>query len=371
MEIKITDLDHQGRGIGRINNKIVFIPNTIPGEIVEIKIIKEKKKYMEGQVKSFIQKSKDRIENLCPYYPSCGGCQLLHLPYQQQLIYKQKKLQNIFSRYGLNNIIINEIIGSPQKFHYRNKVTFHIQNNQLGYYLNNSNKIIPINECLLLNETINQNITKLPKNNNQIIVRSNNKEITYQQDKKIIHTIVDYKFLVSIKSFFQINDYVTPLLYNQIKKYLNPKKSDVILDLYCGTGTIGIYISKDVREVVGIEVNAQAIEDAKTNAQLNNIKNIKFICGDAGTESNKLKNKFDSIIVDPPRAGLNKNTIDAIINFKPNKLVYVSCDPMTLVRDLNILKKYYNIIEVTPFDMFPNTYHVESVSLLTLKWLNF
>lgn len=364
MEVNITKLDHQGRGIARINNKIIFIPNTIPGETVDIKITKEKKNFMEGKVVNFIKKSPNRIESICPYYPRCGGCQLLHIPYQQQLEYKEEKLKNIFKKYGLNDIKINNIIGSPNKFYYRNKVTFQTSNNKLGFYQDNSNKLIEINHCLLLNENLNNNIKYLPKNNTQVIVRGNADDIIYEQSKKIIHTIGDYKFLVSINSFFQINDYITPLLYNKIKQYLSPTKKDVVLDLYCGTGTIGIFISDTVKKVIGIEINESAVKDAWENAKINNVDNIEFICGDAGLESRKLTIKPDSIIIDPPRAGLSRDAIKTILNFNPKTIVYVSCDPMTLVRDLNILKDYYIIEELTPFDMFPNTYHIECCVLL-------
>ena len=178
---------------------------------------------------------------------------------------------------------------------------------------------------------------------------------------------MDYKFLVSLPSFFQINDSVTPLLYGKVKEYLNPTKEDVILDLYCGTGTIGIFVSDSCKKVIGIEKCKEAIIDAKENAKLNHVTNIEFICGDAGVETKKLKEKPTSIIIDPPRSGLNKETIDIILKLEPTKIVYVSCDPMTLVRDLNILKEKYEIKEITPFDMFPNTYHVENVCLLLKK----
>lgn len=367
MEVQITSLDHQGRGIGRINNKIIFIPNTIPGEIVDVKIINEKKKYMEGIATNFIKTSSERISNLCPYYPKCGGCQLLHLPYQKQLQYKEDKIKNIFNRYNLGDVQINNIVGSPSKFNYRNKATFHCHNNTLGYYEDNSQKFIKIDNCLLLNSKINNMMNELPTNGDSIIVRTNNEEITYDTNKKIMHTIVDYKFLVSINSFFQINDYVTPLLYGKVKDYLKEENCNLVLDLYCGTGTIGIFVSDITKKVIGIEINKNAIEDAITNSKINNIDNIEFICGDAGIEAKKLHIHPDSIIIDPPRAGLNKDTIETIFRFKPKSIVYVSCDPMTLVRDLNILKEQYDIIEVTPFDMFPNTYHVETVSLLKIK----
>lgn len=366
MVVQITDLDHYGRGIARIDNKITFIPNSIPGEIVDIKITTTKKNFMEGKIIKFIEKSPIRVDNLCPYYPKCGGCQLLHLPYKEQLEYKEKKIINIFKRYGINTKI-KPIIGSPSKLNYRNKVTFHCQQNKLGFYQDSSNNFIEIKNCILLNDNINKNLNSIPFGSDKIIIRSNNKELLYEKNKKIIHTIDDYNFLVSIESFFQINDYVTPLLYNKVKEYLKPQKTDTILDLYCGTGTIGIFISNQVKKVIGIEINEQAIKDAKENAKLNIVKNIEFICGDAGLESQKLNIKPNSIIIDPPRAGLNVETINTILKFNPNKIIYVSCDPMTLVRDLNRLKEYYFIDEITPFDMFPNTYHVECCVSLTKK----
>ncbi len=359
--IIITDLDHQGRGIARINNKITFIPNTLPEEIVDIEITKDKKKFMEGRVIHFQKKSKKRVENICPYYPKCGGCQLLHLSYEDQLRYKQMKMKNILERYQLQNVLLQPIVPSPKKFHYRNKVTFQTKNNTLGFFEEESNHFIKIDKCLLLDEKINEMIPVLPTNQEQVVVRSNQNEVIYKNHKKVIHTIVDFQFLVSLPSFFQINDSVTPLLYNKVKEYLTPTKEDIVLDLYCGTGTIGIFISRNVKKVIGIEKNEEAIKNAKENATLNNITNIEFICGDAGKETKKLNLKPTSIIIDPPRSGLNKETIDIILKLKPKKIVYVSCDPMTLVRDLNILKEQYDILEITPFDMFPNTYHVENV----------
>ncbi len=366
-KVVITELDHQGRGIARIHNKITFIPNTLPEEIVDIEITKDKKKFMEGKVINFHKKSSKRVENICPYYPKCGGCQLLHLSYEEQLKYKQEKMKNILERYQLGSIKLNPIIASPKNFYYRNKVTFQMQNHTLGFFEEESNRFIQIEKCLLLDEKINEVIHTLPTNQEKIVVRSNQKEIIYNDSKKIMHTIVNFQFLVSLPSFFQINDSVTPLLYNQVKDYLKPTKEDIVLDLYCGTGTIGIFISRDVKTVIGIEKNEDAVKNAIENAELNHITNIKFICGDAGKETKKLNLSPTSIIIDPPRSGLNKETIDIILKLKPQKIVYVSCDPMTLVRDLNILKEQYNILEITPFDMFPNTYHVENVCALERK----
>lgn len=366
-EVTIIDYDHHGRGMAKINDKIVFIPNTMIGEIVKIKVTKNKKNYMEAQVIEYIKESKNRIKNLCPYYDKCGGCDILHLPYNEQLQYKENKIKNIISRYLKKDIKINNIIKSDKQFNYRNKVTLHAQNSKIGYYERNTNNIIPISNCLLLDTSLNNYIKTIDKLNEDLILRTNGKDILDDNNSFIKKNIGRYKYLVSLKSFFQVNDNVTFKLYEKVKEYCNSTREDNILDLYCGTGTIGIYLSDECNKVLGIEINKQAIIDANKNKELNNINNIDFIASDVSKVINKIKFKPSIIVVDPPRAGLDEKTIKEIIKMNPNKLVYVSCDPMTLVRDLNILKYYFKIEELTPFDMFPNTYHVECVCILKLK----
>lgn len=365
--VTITDYDHKGRGIARINNKIVFIPNTIIGEIVEIKIIKEKKKYMEAIVLSFVKESPIRVKNNCPYYPKCGGCDLLHLPYEKQLKYKEEKVKNIINKYTKEEIKINNIVPSDKQFNYRNKVTLQVDRNKIGFYEKESNNIIEINKCLLLDNKLNDYLKKINNTTQQIILRTNSNEVLDNNRHTIIKEIGKYKYLVSLESFFQVNDNVTYKMYEQIKHYCNSTKNDFILDLYCGTGTIGIYLSEECKEVLGVEINKQAILDANRNKKLNNVNNIEFIANDVSKVINKIEFKPTIIVVDPPRAGLDEKTIKEIIKINPHTIVYTSCDPMTLARDLNILKYYFQIDEITPFDMFPNTYHVECVCVLKLK----
>lgn len=364
--VNIIDLDHFGRGIGKINNKIIFIPYSLLGETVKAKIITDKKKYSEGILIEIIKASAKRVNSLCNYYPFCGGCQLLHLDYTEQLLFKENKIRNIFNRYGLNDVSINKIIFNDKQFNYRNKVTLHEKNDKYGYYQEKTNDLIEIDKCLLLDDKIN-NIIKTINGKNNIIIRSNGNEVTTDSNQKVMHTIVNKDFLVSNNSFFQVNDGVTELLYNKIVEYSNPNKNDIVLDLYCGTGTIGIFMSDYVKKVIGIEISNDAVINANENMKLNNISNIDFIRGDAGIEAKKLSINPNIIIIDPPRCGLTIETINTILDLNPQKIIYVSCDPMTLVRDLNILKEKYNILEVTPFDMFPNTYHVECITLLNRK----
>ena len=388
--IEIIKFDHQGRGIGTINNKIIFIPNTIPGEIIEYKIVKEKKNYIEGQVTKIIKKSDKRIEPICPYFNICGGCHLLHLTYNNQLKYKQEKIENIIHKYTDKNIQIQKIIKCDNIYNYRNKATLHI-NNKIGFYKQNTNEIIDINYCYLLDDKINnllKELKTLKLEKDEIIIRSNNiNTLIYNQNKNnnlnniktdniisqnetikgngyLITPINQLKYIISPTSFFQVNTQQTKILYEKIKEMAQLKKEDNLLDLYCGTGTIGLYLSKYCNTVLGIEINKDAINDAKKNKILNNIKNIEFIAEDAKKIIKKMKYKPNIIIVDPPRSGLFKGMINDLIKFNAQKIIYVSCDPITLSRDLKELSNYYKIQEVQPIDMFPNTYHVETIVLL-------
>lgn len=388
--VKIENLDHFGRGIAKVNNMPIFVENSLINEEVEIVITKEKKKYMEGFVSNYLKKSPLRVESNCPYYDKCGGCDLLHMSYEEQLKYKENKVKEIIKKFsGLE--CVNSIVGSIQ-FNYRNKVTLHVKNGVIGYYKENSNEIISIDKCLLVDERINILIDEIKNLNlngiKKIVIRVTNNEsmaifyrdinsnINLRADTIIINSKVtkgngyieenigDLKFIISPTSFFQVNNVGMINIYNKVLDYVDGGN---ILDLYCGTGTIGIYVSKKADKVLGIEINEEAIKDALLNKKINNINNVDFISGDVGTVLSKNKFKFDIVIVDPPRAGLDNNSINNIIKINPKKIIYVSCDPVTLARDLNILKEYYDVLEITPFDMFSNTYHVECVCLLNLR----
>lgn len=397
--ILIDSLDHSGRGIAKLDKKIVFVENAIPGEVVNIKVTKDKKNYMEADVTSYIKKSEKRVDSPCPYFNICGGCDLLHLSYSDMLAFKQEKIENIVNKYIGNNIKINKIVKSSNQFNYRNKVTFQVKET-LGFYNSKSYELVQIDKCLISSDVINNcikhlkeldlsEISKITCRTNHfelmIIIETKNKNLNIDVIKEfassiylkindeyklvygneyIIETIGKYKYLVSPDSFFQINLDVCLKLYSKISEYVGTNKN--VLDLYCGTGTIGIFVSSN-NNVLGIEINKFATQDAIKNKEINNIENIEFICGDSGKIMDNLDFKPDVVIVDPPRAGLSKKTIENIIKLNPNTLIYVSCDPMTLVRDLNLLNNDFNINGITPFDMFPNTKHVECVCYITKK----
>ena len=399
-KVCIEKLDHFGRGIARNCGKPIFVVNALPNEIVDINITNEKKNFMEGVVTNYIKYSNERVIPKCPYYNECGGCDLMHLNYNNQLKFKENKVKEIMEKF-LNYNNIKPIIYDEQ-YNYRDKVTLQVKN-KIGYYRKKSYEIIPIDNCLIAHDNINSIIKKLHhinlNNINKIIIRTTNEEnmIVFYLDNKInvdeilkefkdcvivtilnnktsfygkehiIANINNYKFVISPESFFQVNLNVMEKLYNKALEYAKIDSDDEILDLYCGTGTIGIWSSKQAKKVLGIEINENSIKDAFINKKINNIDNIDFKIGDTGTVLRETKIKPNIIFIDPPRSGLDNKAMNEIINIYPKKIIYISCDPVTLARDLNILKEKYEIIEITPFDMFPNTYHVECVSLLHRK----
>lgn len=398
MEVLIEKLNHTGEGIGRINNKIIFIPKTLPGDIVKVKDLQDYKKYYKGNVDSIITPSTTRISPICPYYESCGGCQLMNTSYLNQLNYKKEKVQEILKKYA--NIDKKLDIVLNNKTHsYRNKITLQVKAGKLGLYKYNSKELVEIKECLLVSNNINNLIKIIKKNLNleqitKIIIREYNhnlmihfsgiidKKTLIQQLSTFVQTIYindklihgdpqltvklgNYHYKVSPLSFFQVNYEQTERLYNQVLKHLS-KNNNQVLDLYCGTASIGIYISKYCKNITGIEINTSSVKDALENIKLNNIKNINIIKGDVAQVLNNSQ-KYDTIIVDPPRSGLSKTTRKTILELNSPQIIYISCNPVTLARDLTVLKQQYIIKDITLFDMFPNTYHVESVSLLYQK----
>ena len=453
IELSISDLAFGGKGISKVDDLVFFIKDAIPGQIVNAKISKIKKNYIEAYNIQTIKKSSDQVEPLCEHFDWCGGCTTQQLDYKKQLYYKQKQIYDILNRIGkAEDLKINTIIGCDKIFNYRNKMEYTFSG--VPWYIGDESydniiiglhvpkrfdKILSINKCHINHDIFNDILSiskkvsvkenmipynvrkhkgflrflviKIGVHTNEVMV--NLVTAGYKPDiikplvnalrdkipsiKSIVNTINTrksnivsgtskliygreyinekigkYVFKISANSFFQTNPYQVKILYDYIIKTANFKKNDIVYDLYCGTGTIGIYVANLVKKVYGIEIVEDAIEDAKFNAKENNINNIQFYCGD-------LKDILDSkemqdieqpttIIVDPPRPGLHSNTIKNILTLSPNKIIYVSCNPATMARDIELLvSEKYTIKDLQPIDMFPHTPHIECVTTLIIN----
>lgn len=397
--VKILRLNNEGDGIGTIFDKIIFVDNALINEEVKVRITEEHKNYLKGKNIKIIKKSNDRVKTKCPYFNECGGCNIMHM--KNQIDFKKEKVTTLFDKMCKEKI--NPNIFSYNENNYRNKITLKVKDNKLGFYKTKTNELVKINECLITNDKLNNVIKDLNKyletnkiNNTEIMLRICNNKImlslsnlndidnfikkfnyidSIYVNNKLIHgqktlieNINDYKFNVSPKSFFQVNKKVMEKMYEKVLSYID--KNDLTLDLYSGTGTITILLSKISKKVIGIELEKDAVKDANENLKLNKVNNVMFYQGKVEDKIKNLKNlKIDNIVIDPPRAGINKKGIEVIKEINSKQIIYISCNPNTLARDYNLLKDKYELKEITLYDMFPQTYHVECVTLLCRKTL--
>lgn len=382
-EVIIESVDINGNGVTRINNIVTFIPNALENEKIKIKITEIEKHFAYAEILEIINSSNLRNEVKCPYYNKCGGCNFLHTSYENEINVKINNLERLFNR--KINYISNEDINN-----YRNKVTLHVLEGKIGYFNNKTHDLCEIDNCLLLNPKINLKIHDLNNYdlngieeimirciNNKIMINIKGKNINkniksiecdslyindefISDEKYLIDEINNLKFSIYPNSFYQVNKEVMTNIYNKAKEYAGLGNN--LIDLYCGTGTIGLWLKDNFKNITGIEINASSIKNANINKELNNAKNINFKLGDASI-INKYINNIDTILVDPPRAGLSKSVINTLNNSKSNKIVYISCNPKTLKRDIDKLDNY-NIIEISACNMFPRTKHIECVCLL-------
>jgi 23S rRNA (uracil1939-C5)-methyltransferase len=411
----VDGISHSGEGVARIDGKATFIPFAIPGETVEIKVIEDKKNYQRARLQEVITASPDRVDPPCPYYFKCGGCAYQHVSYPRQLELKRQVVKDSLKRIAGIDIEVNPVIGMEDPWRYRNKVEWHTGKESgeltMGYYINDSRVLMGIDNCLLISQEM-QNYSKYIKDNLQelkipnaceVIVRqsSANQELmlifngpgtsqidfarmlNYQEaasiysvdqgatqlhygDQSLEDAISEIKYGISPLAFFQVNPQQTERLMEVIKDFAQIDKGDNVLDAYCGIGSIALGLAGKAKRVVGVESFKSAVKDAKRNAFKNDISNCKFIKGRCEEIIPDLKEHFDVVILDPPRSGCKAQLIESIVKMAPKRVVYASCNPATLARDLAaFVKADYNLVKVQPIDMFPQTGHVECVVLIT------
>ena len=431
--VDIVDYGTNGQGIAKIDGYTIFVNGALKGEKCKIHILKALKDYGFAKIEKVIEQSEFRKDSDCLTYSRCGGCVLRHISYDETLKIKQNQVQNLVRKTLKSNPTVNTTIGMENPFYYRNKAIYPIsKDKKVGLYAERTHDVIPLVECkiqtaksqkiasfildnwkdsiydeatnkgLLRNIIIREGFStqevmvilvqngekwydpeKLLKqfpeitsiviniNTSKTNVILGNKNIVIYGKGYIQDKLGDYTFKISPNSFYQINPTQTKKLYDIAINMTKLEKEDILFDLYCGTGTIGIFAAKYVKKVYGIEIVPEAIEDAKENARINNVQNAEFIVGDVETAFDKLINQnkinLTALIVDPPRKGLDENTIYNILKTRPDKLTYISCNPATLMRDLAKLEEKYNIKQIQPVDMFPFTKHIECVTVLYLK----
>jgi tRNA/tmRNA/rRNA uracil-C5-methylase (TrmA/RlmC/RlmD family) len=382
--IKIEKIAFGGEGVGRINNLVVFVPFAAPGDELEIEITGCKKKFARGRILEIVKASPQRATPLCKYYEQCGGCCYQHLSYEHQLELKKLQVEEVFKKIG--SIAVPPVAGtvaSPEIYHYRGKAQFHRVSTsavpQLGFLDISGGKIVDIQRCEIMEETINKKIGRLRENlfiPDQKDARLNvwsELHADHPNGKGQIKRLAGGReFLVPRDGFFQANLFLTDALATEVCTWATSAPVTNLIDAYCGCGLFSILLAPHAGNILGIELNEESIKFARINAEKENIKNVNFVRGNVEkilARRNLLpKGEIDVVILDPPRAGCSKMILESLTSLQPRKIIYLSCNPATQARDIKFLcENGYNLLRLLPFDMFPQTQHIEVLGLLTPK----
>ena len=417
-ELECLRIMSDGSGIGYMNGIATFVSGLLPGEIGVVKITEAKKKWQRAQLLSISKRSNERLEAPCSVYEECGGCQLQHTTYAETLMWKQRWVEDALSRIGKISVDVKPVIGMSNPWRYRNKARLHREpTGQLGYYKGKSKDLVHFSDCLLLSERMNhwikiteefliegyEEIHTLTFSENtsgegtlllegtptKVLSSEDNPEFfeaLFMEGVRSVwgtdsegglalvwgeeafqQTILDMTFDVSPLSFLQVNPIQTDVLYTHVMEGAALTGEEIVWDLYSGIGTLAIALASKSQKVTGIEENPFAVEDAIQNAVYNNaVGHVEFLKGKVESRMMKIEEEPDVVVLDPPRAGMHPIVVQRLLELKPQRIIYVSCDPGTLARDLSALSQGgYRVESVQPVDMFPWTQHVECVALLT------
>jgi len=387
--VRIHDIAFGGEGVGRVANDelqmtndetnsafdirhssfpVVFVPFTAVGEEIEVEITEVKKNFARGKIARVLTSSPERAVPECPYFGECGGCQYQHLAYETQLDVKRKQVMDLFERIGkFPREVVQEVVPCPQPYHYRNRIMIRSQWNKpeqklnIGYLRWDCGLVVDINRCPIAEPALNAEILRVRENPPP------------KGGIKVALRIPPDDWDVPNDSFFQNNFFLLPKLVETARAALVSSGAKYLVDVYCGVGFFGIALGDVVEKFVGVELDKPAIKAAKNNALRHNRPNGEFVLGDAQTLLPSLLQKFPasetSVILDPPRAGVPKSALEQLREVRPKQIIYVSCHPATLARDLNVLCEgsVFELQSVTPLDMFPQTQHVECVADVRLQ----
>jgi len=401
-EITPTTFVYGGEALARLpDGRAVFIPYAFPNEDLRIRLVEEKERYARGEIVEIIKASPLRITPRCAHFGECGGCHYQHITYEEQLKIKKNIFVDQLIRMGkMTDPPVKKIVPSPQEWNYRNQIQLHMsREGELGFLRHRSNQVVPIQECHLPTESLNQiwpslNLEFIPGldrinlrageegQDTLVVLESSDPEpiefsvdmslsavhrgpggkIVLAGDDFTVIPIHGYPFVVSAGSFFQVNNQVAELIVDFLLERLPLKEDSLLLDVYCGVGLFSAFLAPRVGKVIGIESDPNAGEDFLYN--LAGYENVDFYDIPAEKVLPFLDLKPDIILLDPPRAGISKTVLDSVVSLDPDLITYISCDPATLARDADRFKKQgYLLQESTLFDMFPQTFHIESVNI--------
>jgi 23S rRNA (uracil1939-C5)-methyltransferase len=420
-KIKIEKLVYGGKGLGRLNGRAIFVPQVAPGDVVIVEETSRKSGYSEAEVVRYLEKSKYRTTPRCPYFGKCGGCDWQHIDYESQVRFKRDILEENLQKIGkIKRPNIEEVIPSSSPWYYRNRAQLKVKNGKVGFFAKGSHNVVDIDKCYLLKEDIHDVMPKLkellkelPSEPSDFHIYSSSKgevllkivysgrfkriNLTLERVREVLnlnvvgfgvyktggdgyperikffgrdftYEVIDkFKFRVSADSFFQVNRFQVGNLINRVSKAAMEQQYMLAGDLYCGVGTLTIPVGRYVHRAFGIEASFSAVSDALYNKDINGLRNITFYCRQTEEALSIVRDyNPDLVIVDPPRSGLNQKVVRELSQIpRLRKIVYVSCNPSTLARDIALFHQLgIDMEKVKLIDMFPQTYHIEAIAYL-------
>ena len=361
--VAIHDIGFGGEGVARVGEFVVFVPFVVVGEEVEIEVTEVKKRFARGRLLRVITPSPQRVEPLCRYFGDCGGCQYQHIAYPAQLEIKRKQVADLFQRIGgFSSDVVSPVVPCPMPYGYRNRIMIRSQWDKykqglnIGFIRADNRLVVDIEECKIAEPALNEEIKR---------VRANPPP---KGGLKVVLRVAPEGWEVPRDSFFQNNFFLLPELVKTIHDRLTEVQTRFLIDAYCGVGFFGVELANLVERFIAVELDALAIKAARKNAAARSVGNGEFIQGQTEEVLPRLFGQFDpqqtTVLLDPPRTGCPAPLLELLRQTKPKQVVYVSCHPATLARDLNILcsKTVFELKNVIPLDMFPQTQHVECVA---------
>jgi 23S rRNA (uracil1939-C5)-methyltransferase len=405
VDLELTAIAHGGSALGRHEGQVLFVPYAIPGEKVRVEIVEAHPRWGRARLLEILHPSPHRVEPPCPYFGpgQCGGCHFQQIAYEAQIGYKRQVVVDQLARVGgLHDVNVREIIGAAEPWGYRNHAQFSLTpEGRLGFLTADTHHVVPVDECLILDPLLDELWAALDVQWPQlrrlslrcgsatgdlmaifeleayedfdievdlpvscVVLLADGEAVVLMGNSHLTEHVAGRDYRISAASFFQVNTAGAEALVELVREYLSPRGNDRLVDLYCGVGLFGLALAEQAGQVIGIEADPSATADLRHNAQ--GLDRVELIEGRAQSALQRLGGPIDLLILDPPRSGAGKQVVGEIVRLGPRRIAYVSCDPATLARDARLLTELgYQLGEVQPIDLFPQTYHVESVALFT------
>ncbi|MDZ4289867.1 MAG: class I SAM-dependent RNA methyltransferase [Prosthecobacter sp.] len=385
LDVRIDNLTNLGAGVARVDGWVVFVPFALPGELVRCRVFRNYKNYSEADLVEVLEPSADRVPAPCPLFGQCGGCQYQQLAYEKQLLWKQRQVEELLRHMAQIEHPVLPVIPSPRQYGYRSKITPHFQKPKQGEIgaigflrAGTRNSMIDVPQCPIAMPQLNEQLTKVRerakanqdayKNGATLLMRAAANGVLTRADELAIEQVGEVRFEFQAGDFFQNNPFILPAFVDYAIAEARACGARFLVDAYCGSGLFGISAARHFEEVIGVEVSESAVRKAAHNAEINALANCRFIAADARHIFEQVSHPGAEtvVIVDPPRAGCSEEFLQQLFAFSPHRVVYISCNPATQMRDLALFTQAgYQLDKVQPFDLFPQTKHLECVMTIS------